>query len=130
MADAHLSLGAWHAGAVSTGGFFAGMLYGAKKKDALAYFERALELAPQEKNVHLEYALGLLSLDVHDNRGKARDLLERTISIPPKDAYERIIIPAQRWIQEYSCSLMTRFTNVIRVSPVALQRQLFSSLDR
>ena len=119
MADAHLSLGAWHAGAVSTGGFFAGMLYGAKKKDALAYFERALELAPQEKNVHLEYALGLLSLDVHDNRGKARDLLERTISIP-----------AQRWIQEYSCSLMTRFTNVIRVSPVALQRQLFSSLDR
>ena len=91
MADAHLSLGAWHAGAVSTGGFFAGMLYGAKKKDALAYFERALELAPQEKEVLLEYALGLLSLDAHDSRGKARDLLARMISIPPKDAYEWII---------------------------------------
>ncbi len=91
MADAHLSLGAWHAGAVSTGGFFAGMLYGAKEKDALAYFERALELAPQEKNVLLEYALGLLSLDANDSQGKARDLLARMISIPPKDAYEWII---------------------------------------
>ncbi len=91
MADAHLSLGAWHAGAVSAGGFFAGLLYGAKEKDALVYFERALELAPQEKKVLLEYALGLLSLDAHDRQGKARDLLAHMISIPPKDAYEWII---------------------------------------
>ena len=82
MAAAHLSLAAWHAGAVSAGGFLAGLLYGANEEDALAQFERALELAPQEKIVLLEYALGLLSLDTDDNHGKARDLLDRAIKLP------------------------------------------------
>ena len=91
MAAAHLSLGAWHAGAVSAGGFLAGLLYGANEEDALAYFERALELAPQEKIVLLEYALGLLSLDADDNHGKAHDLLERAIKLQSKDAHDRII---------------------------------------
>ena len=90
-AAAHLSLGAWHAGAVSAGGFLAGLLYGANEEDALAQFERALELAPQEKIVLLEYALGLLGLDADDNRGKARDLLERAITLPSNDAHDRII---------------------------------------
>ena len=91
MPAAQLSLGAWHAGAVSAGGFLAGLLYGANEEDALAQFERALELAPQEKIVLLEYALGLLSLDADDNHGKARDLLERAIKLPSKDAHDRII---------------------------------------
>lgn len=91
MAAAHLSLAAWHAGAVSTAGFLAGLLYGANEEDALAHFERALELAPHEKVVLLEYALGLLSLDVIGNRGKARALLERAIRLPSKDAHDRII---------------------------------------
>ena len=64
MAAAHLSFAAWHAGAVSNGGFFASLLYGPNEEDALAHFERTLELAPQDKIVLLEYALGLLSLDV------------------------------------------------------------------
>ena len=64
MAAAHLSLGAWHAEAVSKGGFFASLLYGPNEEDALAHFERTLELAPQDKIVLLEYALGLLNLDV------------------------------------------------------------------
>ena len=91
MAAAHLSLGAWHAGAVSKGGFFAGLLYGANEEDALMYFERALELAPQEKVVFLEYALGLLSLDAIGNRRQARDLIERATGLPSKDAHDRII---------------------------------------
>ena len=91
MAAAHLSLGAWHAGAVSTGGFFAGLLYGANEEDALAHFERALALAPGEKMVLLEYALGLLSLDAIGNREEARDLLERAIRLPQTDAHDRII---------------------------------------
>ena len=90
-AAAHLSLAAWHTGAVSTGGFFAGLLYGANEEDALAYFKRALELAPQEKIVLLEYALGLLSLDTIGNREEARDLLERAIKLPSKDAHDRIV---------------------------------------
>ena len=91
MAAAHLSLAAWHAGAVSTAGFLAGLLYGANEEDALAHFERALELASHEKVVLLEYALGLLSLDVIGNRAKARSLLERAIQLPQKDAHDRII---------------------------------------
>lgn len=91
MATAHLSFGSWHAGAVSKGGIVAGLLYGANEEDALAYFKKALELAPQDKVVFLEYALGLLSLDAIGNRAKARDLLERAIQLPTKDAYDRII---------------------------------------
>ena len=91
MAAAHLSFAAWHAGAVSTGGFLTGLLYGANEEDALAHFERALELAPHEKVVLLEYALGLLSLDEEEYGGKARNLLKRAISLPQKDAHDRII---------------------------------------
>lgn len=91
MTAAHVSFAAWHAGVVSTGGFFAGLLYGANEEDALAHFELALELAPQDNVVLLEYALGLLSLDAIGNRAKARDLLERAISLPQKDAHNRII---------------------------------------
>lgn len=90
-ASAHVSLGAWHAGAVGAGGFFAGLLYGASAEDAHVHFERALELAPRDKVALFEYALGLLSLDADENRAKARDLLERAIRLRPKDAFERLI---------------------------------------
>ena len=88
---AHVSLAAWHAGALGAGGFFAGLLYGADEEKALAHFERALELAPRDKVALFEYALGLLSLDADENRAKARGLLERAIGLPPKDAFERLI---------------------------------------
>ena len=91
MATAHLSLGSWHAGVVSRGGIIASLLYAASEEDALVHFERALELAPQEKVVLLEYALGLLSLDAIGNHEQARDLLERAIRLPQKDAHDRII---------------------------------------
>ena len=91
MAAAHLSFAAWHAGAVSNGGFVAGLLYGANEEDALTHFERALELAPQEKIVLLEYALALLSLDAIGNREQARDLLDRALKLPQKDAHDRIV---------------------------------------
>ena len=90
-ASAHVSLGAWHAGAVGAGGFFAGLLYGADEEKALAHFERALELAPRDKVALFEYALGLLSLDADGNRAKARSLLEHVTRLPPKDAYERLV---------------------------------------
>ncbi|MCY4612329.1 MAG: hypothetical protein OXB94_01730 [Nitrospira sp.] len=91
LAAAHLSLAAWHAGAVSNGGFFASLLYGANEEDALAHFKRALALAPQEKVVLLEYALALLNMDTIGNHAEARDLLERAIRLPQKDAHDRII---------------------------------------
>ena len=91
MAAAHVSLGAWHAGALGAGGFFAGLLYGADEEKALAHFKRALELAPRDKAALFEYATGLLSLDAEENREKAHELLKRAIGLPPKDAFGRLI---------------------------------------
>lgn len=92
LASAHLSLGRWHSELVGAmGSFLARTVYGARKKDAIASFERAVVLAPHEKNVPLQYALGLLALDNVQYREKARNLLTRAIRLPAKDAYERII---------------------------------------
>ena len=92
LASAHLSLGRWHSELVGAmGSFMARTVYGARKKDAIASFERALALAPQAKDVPLQYALGLLALDDVQYHEKARDLLMRAIRLPAKDAYERIL---------------------------------------
>lgn len=92
LVSAHLSLGRWHAELVGAmGSFMARTVYGARKEDAIASFERALALAPNAKDVLLQYALGLMALDDFKYQEKARDLLMRSIRLPAKDAYERIL---------------------------------------
>lgn len=92
LAAAHLSLGRWHSELVGAmGSFIARTVYGARKKDAIASFEKALALAPDAKYVPLQYAFGLLALDSFKYREKARDFLMRSIKLPAKDAYERIL---------------------------------------
>lgn len=92
LVSAYLSLGRWHLELVGAmGSFMARTLYGARKKDGIASFERALVLAPDAKDVLLQYALGLIALDDYQYRKKARDLLTRAIKLPAKDAYERIL---------------------------------------
>ncbi len=92
LVAAHLSLGRWHSELVGAmGSFMARTVYGARKKDGIASFERALVLAPNAKDVPLQYALGLIALDDYQYREKARDLLTRAIGLPAKDAYERIL---------------------------------------
>ena len=92
LTAAHLSLGRWHSELVGAmGSLTARIAYGARKKDGIASFERAVVLAPNAKYVPLEYALGLLALDDFQYREKVRNLLERAISLPAKDAYERIL---------------------------------------
>ena len=92
MAAAHLSLGLWNAEVIAAvGPFMARLIYGARKKNALAAFERALQLAPHAKAVPLEYALGLLALDGRDYRERAAGLLRRAIRIPAEDAYDRLL---------------------------------------
>ena len=92
LASAHLSLGRWHSELVGAmGSFTARIVYGARKKDAIASFERALVLAPHAKAVPLEYALGLLALDNVQYREKAQNLLKHAIRLPAKDAYGRIL---------------------------------------
>lgn len=68
----------------------AGILYGANAKDALTHFERAFELAPDDKPTLYRYAHGLLLLDRNSNYEQARDLLTRAAKEPSKNAYDRI----------------------------------------
>lgn len=91
LAEAHLSLGAWHAEAIRGGGFMARVLFGASGNDALAHYGAALELAPDAKIVHAEYALGLLLLDRRRHLEEARSLLERARDLPARDAHDRIV---------------------------------------
>lgn len=92
LVSAHLVLGRWHAELVDAmGPLMARIIYKARKRDAIASFERALELTPHAKVPTLEYAFGLLTLNDDKYREKARELLKRAIDIPPMDAYERIL---------------------------------------
>lgn len=92
MAEAHLTLASWHAEIVNKmGRLVAGMTYRATRRDAIEYYEKALELAPDEKTVYLEYANGLLLFNRNRNREQARELLSQGIEIRPEDAYGRIL---------------------------------------
>lgn len=92
MASAHVSLARWHTGVVGkVGSFLARLTYGARENEAIASLERAMELAPDAKDVPLQYALGLLELDEDEHRERARSLLEQSVAIPAKDAFERLL---------------------------------------
>lgn len=91
MAGAHLSLATWHSETINGAGLAARVVFGASRKRALAHYERALQLAPDEKLAYLEYAQGLLLLKKKRDRGKAKDLLAHAIETPSKDAYDRLL---------------------------------------
>jgi len=91
LAPAHLSLAAWHAEIVGSAGFMADFLYGATEEDALVHYQKAFELAPDQKAVSLEYATGLLILDDEDYADRAREMLQRAIELPAVDAYDGIV---------------------------------------
>ncbi len=92
LVPALLTLGRWHSELIGMmGSFLARTLYGAREDEALAFLERAFELAPESKEVALQYALGLLMLDDDEYRDKAHGLLSRAVGIPPGDAYEAIV---------------------------------------
>jgi tetratricopeptide (TPR) repeat protein len=91
LAQAHLSLGAWHAEIVGSAGFMADFLYGANEEDALLHYQKAFELAPEQKAVNFEYAIGLLILDNEDYADRAREMLQRAVELPGVDAYDNIV---------------------------------------
>ena len=92
MAEALYSLGAWHAGLIGgAGGMIARMTFGATAKKAIAFFDQALEMAPESKEAHYEYAKGLLAINPRRYRERARALLNAAIALPPKDAVDRFV---------------------------------------
>ena len=91
LAEALYSLGAWHASVGGAGGMIARVTFGATAKKAIAYFDQALELAPDLKEAHYEYAKGLLAINPRRYRERARALLNAAIALPPKDAVDRFV---------------------------------------
>ena len=90
LAEAHLTMGRWHAGVIDAlGSFLAGMLYDASEDAALEHLERALELKPDSKTVLLESAKGLLILDEGD--AHARELLMKGIGMDSRDVAEALL---------------------------------------
>jgi tetratricopeptide (TPR) repeat protein len=89
--NAYVSLGAWNAEIVNSAGIMAKVLYGATEEDALANYARALEIAPEDASVNLEYAIGLLTLDKNDNAAEARKYFQRAIEFPVENAYGLIV---------------------------------------
>ncbi len=92
LVPALLTLGRLHSELIGVmGSFLARTLYGAREEEALKYLGRAFELAPDAKEVALEYALGLLMLDEDEYRDRAHELLVLAVELPTGDAYQAIV---------------------------------------
>ena len=83
--DAMLALGGWHAD-IAAEGFVARMIYGGSEEEAVKLFERALELAPESRVVLHAYGIRLQRLDRERGAERAREMLERALSLPLGDA--------------------------------------------
>ena len=86
-ADAILALGGWHAD-IAEQGFLARAMYGGSDEEAVKFFEQALEMAPDSKVVLHAYAIRLPRLDKDSGVARAREMLERALGLPVRDAYE------------------------------------------
>lgn len=89
-ADAHLALGGWHAD-IHAEGRIARMMYGGDREEAIALFERALELEPESKIVLHAYGIRLPRLDEENGVERAREMLEKALGLPVRDAYEEYV---------------------------------------
>jgi len=87
--QAYLSLGAWHSEIIFAG-FMAWLLYGADEEESLDAYAKALEIAPNDNNVHFQYAVGLLKLD-DKNIEQALYHLNIAVELPVTDAYQKIV---------------------------------------
>ena len=91
MAEAHISMGAWHAEGIKEGGFMARVTLGASKKTGAEHYERGFELDPESKVVVYEYARGLLMLNERRNRKRAREMYALALEIPSVSAANRLL---------------------------------------
>lgn len=89
-ADALLALGGWHAD-IHAEGRIARMMYGGDREEAIALFERALELAPESKVVLHAYGSRLSRLDEENGVERAREMLEKALGLPVRDAFEEYV---------------------------------------
>ncbi|MDM0114704.1 hypothetical protein QTI66_21305 [Variovorax sp. J22R133] len=90
-ADAHVSLGVFHAEVIDkVGPLVARMTYGARADTAVALFERGLALNPDAPGNLMEYANGLLMIYGDSRQAEAKSLFEKAAAFTPADARERL----------------------------------------
>jgi hypothetical protein len=90
-ADAHITLGAFHAEVIDkVGALIANMTYGAKKEACLNLFERGLRLAPQSAIARIEYANALVILEGDKRMAEATRYYEQASALPALDAAARL----------------------------------------
>ena len=88
--EAITALGCWHAD-VAAEGRIARMVYGASREEAVALFDRALALAPDDKDLLLQYGVRLPDLDKDRGVARAREMLERATGLPVPDAQANFV---------------------------------------
>ena len=92
LAKARLSLASWHADVVAgVGRLIARLTYGATVQGAMENYERALELAPEEKATYFEFARGLSAIGGRKDRARVRELLTQALALPVRTDLDRII---------------------------------------
>lgn len=86
------ALGGWHIEIVRGGGsFLAGLAYGAKESAALALFDRAVKLAPDNVAVHYQIGLSLAGFALDKYRARVAAEFRTAAASPPRTAYEKKI---------------------------------------
>jgi hypothetical protein len=85
-------LGGWHIEVVRGGGStLARLIYGAKESEALALFDRAVRLAPDNVAVHYQIALSLAGFDAGKYHARIAAELKSSLSSAADTAYEKKI---------------------------------------
>jgi len=91
-AFAWAALGGWHGETVATlGGFLAGLTLGARKAEALRYYEGALMRDPASPSFPTFYAFNLIRLKDKAQRTRITALLQDAAGLEPRDGFERLL---------------------------------------
>jgi len=89
-ADAHITLGAFHAEVIDKVGSLLGRTQGASKDAGLTMFKTALKLNPTSAIAMVEYANGLVMLEGDKKMKEAENLYADAAACEPLDAMERL----------------------------------------
>ena len=89
-ADAHITLGAFHAEVIDKVGSLLGRTQGASKDAGLTNFKAALKLNPTSAIAMVEYANGLVMLEGDKKMKEAEKLYADAAASVPLDAMERL----------------------------------------
>jgi hypothetical protein len=85
------AMGGWHGESVATlGKFMAGTVLGAKEKESLRFYDKAVATAAGDPAVPVFYASTLLALSA-DNAPRARAMLGRAVRAPASDGFEALM---------------------------------------